>query len=1023
MTVPVRHGRKFRRWGPPPPQFPLFPVDTGPTNPPLIDCARTDNWIERFLYIVDSNVPATSAHLKVAVLGTGIDLDHPDLYDEDRIQSTRSWVSSAPIVDSNGHGTHIVSTILSLTRNVDVYVAKISEGNSDTLESVDYVAEAIRVATEEWDVDMILIPFGLPRLVPVIQDEIDKAIYRKKIIFAAASDNGANTGRSYPSNQPGVICVHSADGLVNASNFNPTSLAAMDNFCVPGEHIDAAWPSPSPTTQLGGTRRMSGSATATSVAVAIAALMIAFLSNNMPEEECPVRLKSYAGIRAVFRSLSEQRNGGYDLVNPVRAFGLGTLQDLEMIVGQAIDEAASTSEDPTNDGNSGADLLYVVEGLSEPTIKELRKLLPSLPDAFISAHLCDSLAQIDSALDEDLPFFAKWSHVAAQRKEVWLREKKLRTSKSPFNVDDVDPAASRLDHDRYDHVTEPQRSYHPIYEFDIDVPIYIKERLSQKATAVIANKSCKGKDIEGQPEHDIIEEERPCNRGPKSTTKMYVQDMLMHVAYESISFYHGNEGDKLRGILVFDQPRQYRITEVHYNLMAGGKIVNKPGQAEHTFQDDSSYLEKFISKIQTADMVPHRNTTVEALTTTIMEIVVEDQRKLLASISKALDDIELSMSKDANTPQSWRDFPPRWRNHFFHQSETIAYFLSRVPEFSATSPSTSCTPALIRALERAQRQLEAAMRRLEGTYQVLMSSMSILESERAIEQAEVVTTLTNLAFFFIPLTFVSGLFGMNLVEFDQKLTVGMWVGISLGVTAAAYFIRFRRPLAIAVYQTPHTIRRMRWDMLVARIRRWVQVLRWLPVELTTFVFFALLGVAVWLAATKPATDEAKIGITASLQVVTQLLDRGRLSFNKLYLLGRTQLIVKAALFIGAGVAVWAVSTSALPVDARIGLALVIFRFPSFAIWTWAESTPPSRMDSSYRLDLMYHSFVQLPAHPIWFDAARVAFCSALGFALWELLTSSISTGVSAKLGLGVAFYLSYYVAIWFLKCIEENIEI
>lgn len=183
---------------------------------------------------------------------------------------------------------------------------------------------------------MISIPFGIPRIIPRIQDEIDKAIHQNKIIFAAAADNGANTGRSYPATQPGVICVHSADGLGNASAFNPTELPDVDNFCFLGEHIDAAWPSPSPATQLGGTRRMSGSATATSVAVAIAALMITIISNNMPEQECSVLLKSYAGIRAVFRSLSEQRNGCYDLVNPVRAFGQGTFQEHERILGHIL---------------------------------------------------------------------------------------------------------------------------------------------------------------------------------------------------------------------------------------------------------------------------------------------------------------------------------------------------------------------------------------------------------------------------------------------------------------------------------------------------------------------------------------------------------------------------------------------------------------------------------------------------------------------------------------------------------------
>jgi hypothetical protein len=42
-----------------------------------------------------------------------------------------------------------VSTILSLTRNVDVYVAKISEGNnSHTLESVESVAE-VRIVNRD----------------------------------------------------------------------------------------------------------------------------------------------------------------------------------------------------------------------------------------------------------------------------------------------------------------------------------------------------------------------------------------------------------------------------------------------------------------------------------------------------------------------------------------------------------------------------------------------------------------------------------------------------------------------------------------------------------------------------------------------------------------------------------------------------------------------------------------------------------------------------------------------------------
>lgn len=65
--------------------------------------------------------------LKVAVLDSGIDLEHDDFQDEERIIETKSFVDSRATVDESGHGTHVAGIILELTKNVDLYVAKIAE--------------------------------------------------------------------------------------------------------------------------------------------------------------------------------------------------------------------------------------------------------------------------------------------------------------------------------------------------------------------------------------------------------------------------------------------------------------------------------------------------------------------------------------------------------------------------------------------------------------------------------------------------------------------------------------------------------------------------------------------------------------------------------------------------------------------------------------------------------------------------------------------------------------------------------
>lgn len=78
----------------------------------------------------------------------------------------------------------------------------------------------------------------------------------------------------------------------------------------------------------------------------------------------------------------------------------------------------------------------------------------------------------------------------------------------------------------------------------------------------------------------------------------------------------------------------------------------------------------------------------------------------------------------------------------------------------------------------------------------IMSILSISESQQGIHLAKRLGRLTFLAFFFVPLSFTTSFFGMNVKELsDNKLSIYWWVVFSVVVcfvAVSAYFINLKR---------------------------------------------------------------------------------------------------------------------------------------------------------------------------------------------------------------------------------------
>lgn len=177
--------------------------------------------------------------------------------------------------------------------------------------------QAIRHARKEWGVHMISLSFGMDKSVQSVRDEITKCIKNDIVVFAAASNDGANSPRTYPATHPGVLCINSATGEGNKSSFNPNPTEGEDNFSVVGDCVKSSWPVSK--ANKSGKKYMSGTSFATPVAVAIAASMIGYIKKEIGASAWGLEPTSPDGVRKLFRLMKIKRED-YDFVSPARFF-------------------------------------------------------------------------------------------------------------------------------------------------------------------------------------------------------------------------------------------------------------------------------------------------------------------------------------------------------------------------------------------------------------------------------------------------------------------------------------------------------------------------------------------------------------------------------------------------------------------------------------------------------------------------------------------------------------------------------
>lgn len=140
--------------------------------------------------------------------------------------------------------------------------------------------------------------------VPSIVKALGRAIEKGILIFASASNSGANDPITFPARLQGIFCIGSADGVGAQSNFNPPS-EDEEKYCALGEAVQGACPadlSQEPGyNATEGTIRRDGTSISTPIAAGIAALLIDYTWQFMNGKGA----QTYENMRKLFIEMSK----------------------------------------------------------------------------------------------------------------------------------------------------------------------------------------------------------------------------------------------------------------------------------------------------------------------------------------------------------------------------------------------------------------------------------------------------------------------------------------------------------------------------------------------------------------------------------------------------------------------------------------------------------------------------------------------------------------------------------------------
>jgi subtilisin family serine protease len=233
-------------------------------------------WALNEFNIPDSWNVTKGGDVRVAVIDTGCDLEHPDLYDNLALPGYNATKPGTYPSDHNGHGSHVAGTIGAVSNKFGVVgvapkvkIIPIKALGDNGMGNNNHVADGVKAAVQ-LDADLITMSLGSPYRSPRLESSLKYAHDHGIGIFCAAGNSGNHNKVNYPASSRYTVAIGSIGRKLEVSKFSCTG-ETLD-FVAPGEDIISCVPE--------GYARLSGTSMATPYAVGIAALTLSYLKGR-----------------------------------------------------------------------------------------------------------------------------------------------------------------------------------------------------------------------------------------------------------------------------------------------------------------------------------------------------------------------------------------------------------------------------------------------------------------------------------------------------------------------------------------------------------------------------------------------------------------------------------------------------------------------------------------------------------------------------------------------------------------------